>query len=449
MSSNRKTLKATSGASEKASPSSVATHYRVGGHILFATAAIAALVFGCGGWAATAELAGAVISQGSVVVERHVKKIQHRDGGIVAAINVKNGDRVEKGVTLIRLYDTVTLAELAVVQSQLTELMGRTARLTAERDSAQQIAFPSDFGKRVGGQSIIEGEQRLFDSGRNGRESQREQLRLRIGQLREEIVGISAQRDAKVSELRLFRKELEQVQYLFSKNLIPSARVFALQREEARISGEYGNFVAQAARVAGQISETDLQILNIDLSLKTEAQRELRSIEGRISELKEREITAKDRLARTLIRAPQSGIVHELSTHTVGGIVTAAETIMLIVPEGDALSIELRLPPISIDQVHLGQDVRLRFTSFNQRTTPEMKGRISYVSADISQDSKTRQDYYSARVELVDAHDWKIEGRQILPGMPVEAYVTTEKRTALSYLVKPIVDQFSRAFRER
>lgn len=423
--------------------------YRVSGRVIFALFAVAILVLGLGGWAITAELSGAVISQGSVVVERHVKKIQHRDGGIVASINVKNGDHVKAGMTLLRFDDTATRAELAIIQSQLTQSRGRLARLVAERDFVEQIEFPQNFEAQHGAKLVMSGENRLFMSHREGRESQKQQLRLRILQLKEEIKGIVAQREAKVLELRLFRKELDQVRHLFSKQLVQANQVFALEREEARIAGERGNLIAQGARVAGQISEINLQILNIDLSLKTESQRELRTLEARIAELSEREIAAKDRLTRTHIKSPRDGIVYELSIHTLGGIVTPAEPIMLIVPEGEALSIELRLPPISIDQVYLGQDVRLRFTSFNQRTTPELMGRIAYVSPDVSQDTTARQDYYSARVELVSNHNWKIDGRPILPGMPVEAYITTDKRTALSYLAKPLVDQFSRAFRER
>lgn len=430
-------------------PETAATEYGIARHVAVAVGTIGVLVLGCGGWAATAELAGAIIAHGSVVVERHVQKVQHRDGGIIAAINVRNGDHVEAGATLIRLDDTVTRAECGIIQSQLVELRGRLARLVAERDQADRIVFPPEIKALPGAASIMAGETRLFVSNREGRESQKQQLELRILQLQEEITGIGAQRDAKLKELNIFREELEQVRQLYNQRLTPLSRVYALEREEARIGGEHGNQVAQGARVAGQISETRLQILNIDLTTRTEAQRELRSVEARIGELVEREVAAKDRLGRTDIKAPQSGLVHELEVHTVGGIITPAEPIMLIVPEGEALSIEVRISPNDINQIHIDQDVRLRFTSFNRRTTPELKGKIVYVSADVSQDPKSRQEYYSARAKPLGTHAWKIDAKPILPGMPVEAFITTVKRTALSYLMKPLVDQFSRAFREQ
>lgn len=423
--------------------------YGIGRRVVFALSVMAVFILGCGNWAATAELAGAVISHGSVVIGRHVKKIQHKEGGIVAAINAKNGDIVARGDSLIRLDDTQARAELGIVQSQLVELRGRLARLSADQEGRKQITFPDNYLQSPGAVAVAEGENRLHAHNIRTRESQKQQLEQKIEQAGEETKGINAQRDAKKSELILIRKELEKVRYLRSQQLTPETRVYSLEREEARIAGEYGNFIALGARLASQIIEIELQILNIEQSARTEAQKESRSIEGRIAELAEREISAKDRLAHLDIRAPDSGVVNQLSIHTIGGVVSPAEPIMFIVPDGDALEIELRIAPNDIDQVFLGQAVRLRFTAFNQRTTPEMQGRVSYISADVTSDPKGRQDFFPVRIALESGQSWKVGEKPILPGMPVEAFVATGQRTALSYMTKPITDQFSRAFRER
>lgn len=415
---------------------------------IFCVFVIGALIAGGGGWAATAELAGAVISHGTVVADGRVKKVQHRDGGIVAAVHVKNGDRVVEGQSLLKLDDTQTRAELGVVQTQLLELRVRQARLSAVRDQADAVTFPDSLQGHADIAGMLKAETRLFNDERATRESQKEQLTLGVEQLQNEAVGLSSQERAKGIELGLIEKELASVRDLHAEKLTPVTRVYALEREQTRLAGEHGSLVAQGARVGGQISEKRLQILNLDQSAKTEAQRELRTIESRIAELTEREIAANDRLSRMDMRAPASGIVHQLQVNTIGGVITSAEPVLLVVPEGHSLSIEIRVSPGDIDQVHVGQDVRLRFSSFNQRTTPEMMGNISYVSADIVPDPKQRADYYTALVQLKDPTMTTIGDKTILPGMPVDAFIVTTKRTAWSYFTKPISDQFQRALTE-
>lgn len=423
--------------------------YGVAWRIGVAIFAIALMVGGVGGWAATAELAGAVISHGAVVIDHHSKRIQHLYGGLVTEIAVKNGDNVKDGDVLIRLDDTQVRAELAIIETQLLELRSRRARLDAEQQLADSLSFPQSVIENEASDPIMEGETRLFEHNKTMRQGQENQLHQRIEQLTQEQKGYDVQRTAKTHELELIRKELGSTEELLKKNLVPVSRVYALQREEARIDGDRGNFMALEARTMGQISEVEQQILTLLQSARTEAQREIRTVDTRIDELVERRVAARDRLEHMEIKAPQSGVVHELNVHTVGGVISPAEQIMLIVPASETLAIEFKVPPAQIDQVHLGQQARLRFTSFNQRTTPEVEGSVSYVSADISRDQKDRQDYYLARA-VVDSVDPSLSlGKKIVPGMPVEVYVTTDKRTALSYFVKPVMDQFSRAFRER
>lgn len=418
------------------------------GRMFFSFLVITILIGGFGTWAATAELSGAVISHGTVIVDGRAKKIQHRDGGSVASINVKEGDRVSQGETLVVLDDTQMKAELAITQSQLVELRARHARLTAERGSDDAIVFPAEIANNPDNQVILNGEKRLFEDARQTRQSQKEQLSLRISQLQMESEGVSSQRQAKKKELSLIDKELDDVRALFAQKLTPATRVYALERDQTRIAGEHGALVAQEARLRGQISEIQVQIINLDQTARTEAQREVRNTEARIAELRERDVAQRDRLAHMHVRAPQAGVVHELQVHTVGGVITPAEPIMMIVPDTKALTIEIRVSPAEIDQVHVGQPVRLRFTAFNQRTTPEKQGRISYVSADVTHDAKARVDYYAANVKLEGDDTFFVSGQPILPGMPVEAFITTGKRTALSYFLKPLTDHMSRALRE-
>ncbi len=417
--------------------------------LTFGFAVIAALIAGCGSWAMTAEISGAVIAPGSVVVERHVKKIQHRDGGIVSQINVRNGDTVKAGDVLIVLDDTQLKASLGVIRSQLIELTGRSARLEAERDGGNELNFPKDFSELgPDAQRIIAGEQRLFRANEQTRKGQVEQLTLRIEQLESEIEGLRSQRVAKTAELSLMHKELKEVRKLFKRQLTPASRVYAMERESTRLQGEKGRLTSQIARAEGQISEIRVQILGIEQSVRSDAQKELRDIDARVTELREREVAAQDQLNRVELRAPLTGIVHELAVHTLGGVITAAEPVMLIVPEGDDLSVKAHIAPSDIDQIQPGQVSRLRFSAFSQQNTPEIDGRVRKVSADVTIDPDNGQRYYVGDIEIDENYQSKLGDLKILPGMPVEVFITTRQRTAMSFLAKPFVDQLSRAFRE-
>lgn len=417
--------------------------------MLAASLAILFMVGVGGGWAVNASLSGAIVAPGFVVVERNVKKVQHLDGGIVAEIAVRDGDHVEAGQIVMRLDVSITKAELGVVETQLIELSGRKIRLAAERDGLESIEVPAEF-VAMGplADAVLQGETRLFNENRKTRESQKEQLKLRIRQLEEEVRGLTAQADAKKVEIEIIGKELVQVRELHRQNLTPITRVYAMERDAARLSGDRGHLIAQMARAAGQVSEIQLQIISIDQNVRTEAQRELRTIEGRIGELLERQTAARDRLRRMDIRAPQAGVVHELSVHTVGGIVTPASTIMMIVPDDERLSVEARIAPFDIDQVKVGQETRLRFTAFSRTMTPEIPARITHVAANISQDVKSGGSYYVVRADVDRAASSKLAGLELVPGMPVEVFIATSQRTPLSYFMKPLTDQFMRAFRE-
>lgn len=418
--------------------------------LVAATALSFLLILTIFGWVAFAQLSGAVIAPGIVVIDSNIKKVQTPLAGIVGEIFVKNGDHVAAGDLLVKLDDTQMQASLGIIRSQLAEVLGRKARLIAERDTAEHLVISADL-IQMGPEAahIIEGEQRLFTARQVATQGQKAQLGERIKQNEEEIKGLKVQRDAKLRELTLIREEVSRVSGLFRQNLLPVTRVIALQREEARIDGEIGALVAQIAKLGGLIAEGQLQIIGIEQNKHSDAQKELRETESRIAELQERKIAAEDQLRNVNLRAPMSGIIHELSIHTIGGVVSPAEQIMLIVPSGDTLSIEVHVPAAEIDQVRIGQSTVLRFPAFNQRTTPEIKGTLTKLSPDISREPQSGQPYYTARIKPGADAIAQLDGQKLIPGMPAEAFIETAPRTALSYLSKPFTDQFRRAFRER
>lgn len=423
--------------------------FRIRGRVFFGTLVISGLMLGIGGWAATAQLSSAVIAPGSVVVNNNVKKIQHRDGGIVSKIHVKNGDHVRAGQALIELDETQLKSQLGVINAQLMALLARQSRLNAEIMNSNTMMYPDALSEPTEDvQQIIDGERRLFIQTRQNIISQKEQLNLQIEQLNEEINGINAQSDSKQAQLDLMQKELEQAQNLYANNLTSVNRLYALQREAKRLSGEFGGLQSQAARSRGKISEIRSQIISVEHQASLQAQRELRTTEAKLAELKERKIAASDRLRRTKLLAPQDGLIHELAVHTIGGIISPAETVIVIVPRNDRLTVEARIAPVDIDQVAIGGTANLRFSAFNQQTTPELKGRIVQVAADVTTDPKTSQKYYLGRIEIAEESKSELGKLDLLPGMPVEIFISTGSRTALSYLSKPITDQIHRAFRE-
>ena len=305
-------------------------------HIFAGSILVAVLIFGLGGWASTAEISGALIAQGSLVVDSNIKKVQHPTGGVVGELFAHDGDHVKTGDILIRLDVTVTRANLAIVTKGLTELYARKARLAAERDGADTVAVPAELANHVDDPDVKEAfssERRLFDLRRQSRLGQKQQLLERIAQLQQQITGLVAQQDAKDKEVGLIEQELQGVRDLWQRNLVQLSRLTSLEREEARLQGERGQLVAQSAEAKGKIAEIQLQILQVDQDLSSDVAKELRETDSKIGEYVERKVTAEDQLKRTDIRSPQDGIVFQSTANTVGGVITAGDPIMLIVPE--------------------------------------------------------------------------------------------------------------------
>lgn len=413
----------------------------------------ALLVAGCGGWAAWAMLEGAVVAAGTVKVDQNLKEVQHRDGGIVKTLSVRQGDQVREGQVLATLDDVQIKAEHLIVRAQLVEALGRRARLVAERDNLPSVEFPADirdlFPSTAG--AVMHGEARLFTGNKTARDSQKEQLELSIGQTGEEIRGMEARLAAKEEEIRLVGAEREKLQSLFDRKIVEYQRVYTSQRDYARIMGEQGEIQASIARAKVRTSEIRLQIIAVDQNATTEAQKELRTVEARIAELQERKLAVEDRLSRTEIRSPASGYINELFAYTVGGVITPAARIATVVPQYAELKFEIRISPADIDQVRVGQPARIRLSAFNRNSTPELKGKVAMVSPASARDPSTGQEHYIAHVQLLPTEEEFVErkGLKLVPGMPAEVFISTQERTAASYLAKPFTDQMTRAFRER
>ena len=410
------------------------------------------LVGGIGGWATNTEISGAVIAPGQLVVDSNVKKIQHPAGGVVGELRVKDGDFVKEGDVVARLDVTQTRANLAIVTKALDELAARQARNEAERDGAVRVSFPVDLLARVGDPDVLHvtrGEQTLFELRRLAREGLKAQSREQIAQLEQQIQANVEQVTAKAKEIDWIQQELKGIRELWKQNLIPFSRLTALERDAARLEGERGALVATIAQTRGRIAETQLKIIQVDEDLRTEVGKDLAEIRGKKSELTEKRVAAEDQLKRTDLIAPQDGKVFQRTVHTIGGVIQAGEAIMLIVPDADTLIIEAKVAPQQIDQLHLRQQATLRFVAFNQRTTPELNGEVIRIGADVTQEEKKNEAYYSVRIRISDSELARFEGLKLVAGMPVEAFIQTAPRTVVSYLVKPMQDQIMKAFRER
>ncbi len=421
-------------------------------YVLLGILTIFGLIGGVGGWAATTDLSGAVQATGTVVVAGSVKKIQHPSGGVVGQIFVTNGDRVKAGDVLVRLDETVTRASLQLITKQADELQGRRARLIAERDESDAIAFSQELSSRASEPDVaqmISGETTLFQSRRRTRAEQKAQLAERIAGLEEEIAGNTIQAEAKTREIVLIARELDGLRPLEAQGLVTTSKMMSLKREAARLEGEKAQLQAAAGTSRGKVAEIEIQRLTVDSEAKSDVVKDLREAEGKLVELTERRTAAADQLSRVDIKSPVNGLVHQISVFTVGGVITTTEPLMLIVPEGDTLVIDAKIAPSDIDQARSHHEATIRFPAFNQRTTPSVSGRVTTIAADLTTDPKTGLSYYVARVEISDDGMSKLSELKLVPGMPAEVQITTSARTALSYLVKPLSDQFAKAFKER
>lgn len=413
------------------------------------------LVGGLGSWAAFASLQAAVIAAGKVVVQSNRKQVQHKDGGIVAAIHAKEGDRVQAGAVVVRLDGTQLEAEQGIIRSRIFELTARRWRLSAERDGLsklQALTAPQLSASNKGDQrfaSLVKVQRRLFRSRLETLIGRKGQLRERIVQLRSQVDGLKRVETAGKKQLAILESEITDLIKLKKKHLVSTKRMNTLEREAARVIGEIGQVEANIAKTRGQIAEMQLILLELDERYRTEALSELQTVEGELTQLAEKRNGIEEKLRRLEIRAPVTGRVHEVAVHTVGGIVRPGETLLSVVPDDDDLVLDVMIRPHEIDRVRQGMASRVRFTAFDQRTTPELHGRVAWISPDQTEVTERQEPYFKVRVRLDDNELKRLGGLSISPGMPAEVMITSNERTVMSYLVKPISDQLNRAFRER
>ena len=404
-----------------------------------------------GGWSGSASISGAVIAPATLVAETYSKKIQHKEGGIVRQILVKDGDLVRGGQDLVILDDTEVKAELGIIDALLLENIANRARLEAQRNGAEKIEFPRDLRDRQGEADVAKvtlGQQRLFESLHAAVNGKKQQLTEQIEQFGEQIDGFNAQRVSKGKQLTLIADELVGLHKLLEQELVQKSRVFALEREAARLDGERGELIAATAGAGSKIGEVKLQILQIDDEERAKTLSELRDMETKIAQLQERQFAARSRLTRSSIKAPISGDVYQSTIHTIGGVIAPGETVMLILPNADDLVLLAQVPPQDIDQVQIGQKAHVRFSSFNMRQTPEIDAEVIQVSADTSRMDQDTPPFYAVRLKIPAEGLAQLGGNRLKPGMPAVAFIQTNTRTPLSFLIKPLMDQIAHVFRE-
>jgi HlyD family secretion protein len=413
--------------------------------VLIMSAAVA------GSWATLVPLSGAVVLPGTLVVESSVKKIQHPTGGVVAEIPVHDGMHVDAGTLVVRLDDTQLKANQRLIADQLDQVGARIARLVAERDGTTIINFPEKLADRLQEAAVahlVASESALFHARAKARQGQKDLHAGNVRQFEEQIDGLKAEIQSKTSQLTLISSELNGVQELYAKGLVPLTRLTTLQRDSAQIEGDRARLAATIAETNAKIGQARLQITQIDQDFRSEVMKDLRESQDKQAELMQRNVAAKDQLSRVDIQAPTSGVVHQLAVHTIGGVIRPGDVIMDIVPDTDDLEIEGHLPPNEIDQVARGQRAYLRFSALDRPTMPEVRGTVTYVSADLSHDERSNASFYTVKVNLPEGERHHLNGLTLISGMPVEIFLQTGSRTMLSYLLKPITDQLHRTFNE-
>ncbi|EJU14722.1 rhizobiocin secretion protein RspE [Sphingomonas sp. LH128] len=410
-----------------------------------------ALVFGLGGLAAFLPMTGAVIGPGEVTMSSHVKEIGHPAGGVVADIMVRDGDHVSKGQPLIRLDSRVSGAAATYTGENVDQLLARAARLTAERDNGADVAFPAELRARANDPNVaalMEQERRTFSLRRDARRSMTAQLGQRINQTAADMASSRTKAQSYAEQATLINDELDATRRLYEKRYTTLDRLNALERSASGLTAEAHGAREAAISGAARIGELRLQMGSVQADARSSAAAELMDVLARISELRRAQVAADDNYARAIIRAPQSGTVDKLAFRTVGGVVPAGQTILELVPDDDRMIVEATVSPVDIDQVHVGQKAILRFSAFSARTTPELNGIVTHVSADRTDDKTTRSAFYRVTVALDKGEIARLGQLRLRPGMPAETFIQTGRRTMLSYILKPLADQLERAFRE-
>ncbi|WP_375401983.1 HlyD family type I secretion periplasmic adaptor subunit [uncultured Sphingomonas sp.] len=412
--------------------------------------AIAILVFGLGAAAAFVPMGGAVLGSGQVGVESRVKRIAHPTGGIISAIYVKTGDRVKKGDILMRLDDTVTGADAQLSGLSVDQLLAQRARLEAERLGVAGMGVPPELrgSTDAGARKALADEQKLFAIRRGEQAGMRAQLDARIRQYGQQIAGYRAQIDALQKQTALIEPERRGVKELWDKDLVTISRLNQLERTQVDFQGSIGALQAQIAQTEARITEAREQIIQLGESRRSEAGTQLAQVNGTLNQQQVRSVSAGDTFDRSVIRAPYSGAIDKVAFATIGDVVRPAETIMEIVPDDDRMVVEAMVSPADIDQVRSGQRARIRFSAFSSTATPEIEGEVAVVAPERTTQAETQQSFYAVRVEIDERALSRERQMKLVAGMPAEVFIETGNRSMLSYLTKPLRDQFARAFND-
>ena len=408
------------------------------------------LVFGGGLWLGLTKIAGAVVAPATVVVEGDTKKVQHPTGGTISGIYAQDGDHVRAGDVLVRLDDTLARANLKIISEDLNRVTVRLARLDAERQGLSKMPIPSGLQADMGNPDVValvDGERTLLETRTSELTGQKTLLRSQTEQIERQLEGLKAQQAAMDESAALLGRDLTDVDTLYSKKLVSKERLSNVRLDATRAKGESGRLAAAVAEAQVKITETELQVLQLDEQRRSEVTKELRETEANRTELDERKIVAQDELTKTEIRAPQSGTIQQSTVHTIGGVIAPGELLMTIVPDADNLVVDAHVPPSRIDDIRSGQSVSIRFPAFDASTTPACRGNVKWISADQIKDPQHQLSYFSARISVQDRTDCLTDARGLRPGMPAEVHISTGLRSVWSYLVKPLTDQMSHAFR--
>ena len=414
---------------------------------------VAVLVLGLFGWSAVAKIKGAVIAPGFVAVEGKPALIQHLDGGVVSGIFVRDGDQVQVGHPLIQLDPTEIDASREIVRVQLNETRARVERLRTERDGLVRIDFPPDLLDAAGTnprvRNAVDGQRSLFAARRAAMLGQVGQLQQRLGQSESQIRGLRALIESNRLQIIKLTEERTAKQTLVDKGFLGKPAVLALEREQLRLEGDVQSRQSEIDRLRGQIVETRGQISQVQRDLQAEVLAELRLAEAEVANYREQLTAASAQAGRVLITAPVSGTVHNLTITTTGGIIQSAAELMQIIPSEARLIILTQVQPADIDQIYSGQQATVRLSAFNARSTPELNGSVVRVSPDRLVDPETGFPYYEVQVELPPEQLSRLSDTlTLVPGMPAEAFMQTDSRTVLNYLMQPAIDAMRRAGRE-
>ena len=414
-------------------------------------AALVALVGGLGVWSVQARISGAVVAPGMIELESNRQVVQHLEGGVVEEILVSDGSFVEAGDVLVRLEGSSLRSERVVIRDQLHESLARIARLNAESVEAEEVEFPEQLvtaaADSPSAAAMIRGQAELFQARNASNERTKEQLAEQVTQIENQIDGLGAQHDALVKQRDLVANDLEGQRSLLERGLMQRSQVTNLERELADLNGQIGRIKAEIARSRGEIAGLNIEQLKLGTTRREEAIAELRDLRASELELRERLRNLDETLDRLEVRAPMSGVVHGNEVFALKSVVQAGQPMMYIIPQDQPLVVAVRMQPIHVDEVLVGQEAGLRFTAFDQRQTPEIKAFVSKLSADVLTDETTGQTFYRAEL-MPEEGEMKRLGQTLVPGMPVEAYIHTGERTPLAYLTKPLLDYFNRAMRE-